>query len=79
MDRYRINRIIRKQLHMTGAELAERIGMSRQTVSHYETGRSTFRSTERIIELELAIEVSNCTDEDVKYVCELLINDRDKK
>lgn len=72
MERYTINKHIRKQLQITGSELAKRVEVSKQTISNYECGKHCNRPTERIIELELDLAIEQCENELIKEVCEYL-------
>ena len=78
MERYKINQMIRKHLKLSGRDLAERVEVTKQTISNYETGKYCFRPLERVIEIELDLAVKECTDEKIKYICELLQTQRTK-
>ena len=72
MQRREINRKIRELLGISGRELSERVEVTRQTISNYETGKAMTRLLERVIELELDLAIDNCTDRVIKDLCEQL-------
>lgn len=72
MKRYEVNQNIRKLLKLSGRQLAERVEVTKQTISHYETGLGVIRPVERVIEIELDLEIEKCTDETIRGLCELL-------
>lgn len=53
MERYEINRKIRELLGLSGRELAERVGVTKQAIGHYESGYAVNKPTLRVIEWEL--------------------------
>lgn len=77
MERYIMNQRIRLYLHISGAEIARRVGLSAQTVSNYECGHKVRKSTEQLIENELARIILKCDDELLKEFCEYLVTKRD--
>ncbi len=72
MQRREINRKIRELLGISGRELSERVEVTKQTISNYETGRAMSRPLERVIEWELDLAIDNCTDLIIKNLCEQL-------
>lgn len=76
MERYEINKAIRQLLGMTGVELAKRVEVTKQTISHYECGANVLRPVERVIEIELDLAIESCKDEKIKTICEQLKHDR---
>lgn len=77
MKRCEINRKIRELLKMSGRELAERVEVTKQTISMYELGKTrTYRPLERVIEWELDSAINECTDQTIKELCELLKSKR---
>lgn len=72
MTRYEVNRTIRILLDLSGRELAERVEVTKQTISNYERGRCHSRPTERVIEIELDLAIENCTDDVAKSMCHTL-------
>lgn len=72
MERYIVNQHIRKHLKISGWELAERVEVTKQTISNYETGKCCFRPLERVIEIELDIAIELCDDELIKEFCQYL-------
>lgn len=77
MTRYEINRIIRKQLNIKGTELAILVGVTKQTISNYENGKCKNNiPLERVIELELDMAIEKNTNDEIKYICELLQTQR---
>ena len=72
MQRRKINRKIRELLGISGRELAERVEVTKQTISNYETGKAMTRPLERVIEWELDLAIDNCTDLVIKDLCERL-------
>ena len=72
MQRREINRKIRESLGISGRELSERVEVTKQTISNYETGKSMTRPLERVIEWELDLAINNCTDLVVRDLCEKL-------
>ena len=72
MQRREINRKIREILGISGRELAERVEVTKQTISNYEIGKTTSRPLERVIEWELDLAIDNCTDLVIKDLCEQL-------
>ena len=78
MKRYEINRLIRKTVGLSGKQLADAVEVTKQTISNYERGLSCSRPVERVIELELDLAIERCNDENIKYICGLLKNDREK-
>ena len=72
MQRREINRKIRESLGISGRELSERVEVTKQTISNYETGKTMTRPLERVIEWELDLAIDNCTDFVVKDLCEKL-------
>lgn len=73
MKRREVNRKIRELLGMSGRELSERVEVTKQTISVYETGKTkTYRPLERVIEWELDSAVAECTDPIIKKLCEQL-------
>ena len=72
MQRREINRKIRELLGISGRELSERVEVTKQTISNYETGKSMTRPLERVIEWELDLAIDNCTDLVIKNLCEQL-------
>lgn len=73
MKRREVNRKIRELLGMSGRELSERVEVTRQTISVYETGKTkTYRPLERVIEWELDSAVAECTDQTIRRLCEQL-------
>ena len=72
MQRREINRKIRELLGISGRELSERVEVTKQTISNYETGKSMTRPLERVIEWELDLAIDNCTDLVIKDLCEQL-------
>lgn len=77
MERYIINQHIRQHLKMSGRVLAERVEVTKQTISHYETGKNRYRPLERVIEWELDRAIEECEDVLVKELCEYLKLKRD--
>lgn len=69
MKRNIINRQIRKRLKMSGEELAKRVEVTKQTISHYETGKTWSRILERVIEWELDLAIEQCEDRLIKWDC----------
>ena len=78
MERYKINRIIRNLLDLSGRQLAERVEVTKTTISNYEQGMSVSRPVERVIEIELDQAIEECTDEMIKDVCYKLKHERSK-
>ena len=76
MERYMINRKIRENLGLSGRQLAERVEVTKQTISNYEIGRCLNRLTERVIEIELDLAIEHCEDATVKQICEILKSKR---
>ena len=72
MQRREINRKIRELLGISGRELSERVEVTKQTISNYETGKAMTRPLERVIEWELDLAIDNCTDLVIKNLCEQL-------
>lgn len=72
MQRREINRKIRELLGISGRELSERVEVTKQTISNYETGKAMSRPLERVIEWELDLAIDNCTDHVIKDLCEQL-------
>ena len=72
MQRREINRKIRELLGISGRELSERVEVTKQTISNYETGKAMTRPLERVIEWELDLAIDNCTDLVTKDLCERL-------
>ena len=73
MTRAKINRTIRTLLGLSGKELADRVEVTKQTISNYECERfTTYRPLERVIEIELDLELEKCNDEHIKNLCETL-------
>ena len=72
MQRREKNRKIRELLGISGRELSERVEVTKQTISNYETGKSMTRPLERVIEWELDLAIDNCTDLVIKNLCEQL-------
>ncbi len=72
MQRREINRKIRELLGISGRELSERVEVTKQTISNYETGKAMTRPLERVIEWELDLAIDNCTDLVIKDLCEQL-------
>ena len=72
MQRREINRKIRELLGISGRKLSERVEVTKQTISNYETGKSMTRPLERVIEWELDLAIDNCTDLVIKDLCEQL-------
>lgn len=72
MTRYEANRTIRILLNLSGRELAERVEVTKQTISNYERGRCRYRPIERVIEIELDLAIENCTDDVAKSMCHAL-------
>lgn len=73
MKRREVNRKIRELLGMSGRELSERVEVTRQTISMYETGKTkTYRPLERVIEWELDSAVAESTDQTIRRLCEQL-------
>lgn len=72
MKRYEANQNIRKLLGLSGRQLAERVEVTKQTISHYECGLSVIRPVERVIEIELDLAIESCTDEKIKEICDQL-------
>jgi transcriptional regulator with XRE-family HTH domain len=72
MKRCTINQHIRKHLNISGRELAERVEVTKQTISNYETGKCCFRPLERVIEIELDLAIEQCEDILIKELCEYL-------
>lgn len=72
MKRYIVNQRIRKWLNISGRELAERVGVTKQTISLYELGKSYHKPTERVIEWELDAAIEQCDDPLTKEFCEHL-------
>ena len=72
MQRREINRKIRELLGISGRKLSERVEVTKQTISNYETGKAMSRPLERVIEWELDLAIDNCTDLVVKDLCEKL-------
>ena len=72
MQRREINRKIRELLGISGRKLSERVEVTKQTISNYETGKSMTRPLERVIEWELDLAIDNCTDLVIKNLCEQL-------
>ena len=72
MQRRKINRKIRELLGISGRELAERVEVTKQTISNYEIGKTTTRPLERVIEWELDLAIDNWTDPVIKDLCEQL-------
>lgn len=50
MQRREINRKIRELLGISGRKLSERVEVTKQTISNYETGKAMTRPLERVIE-----------------------------
>ena len=72
MQRREINRKIRELLGISGRKVSERVEVTKQTISNYETGKSMTRPLERVIEWELDLAIDNCTDLVIKNLCEQL-------
>lgn len=72
MQRRKVNRKIRELLGISGRELAERVEVTKATISIYENGKATSRPLERVIEWELDLAVDNCTDPVIRDLCEQL-------
>lgn len=72
MQRREINRKISELLGISGRELSERVEVTKQTISNYETGKAMTRPLERVIEWELDLAIDNCTDLVIKDLCEQL-------
>ena len=72
MQRREINRKIRELLGISGRKLSERVEVTKQTISNYETGKAMTRPLERVIEWELDLAIDNCTDLVIKDLCEQL-------
>ncbi len=72
MQRREINRKIRELLGISGRELSERVEVTKQTISNYETGKAMTRPLERVIEWELDLAIDNCTNLVIKDLCEQL-------
>lgn len=72
MTRYEINQHIRKLLKLSTTELAERVEVTRQTINNYERGVCLNKPTERVIEIELDLEIERCTNEKIKNICQEL-------
>lgn len=73
MTRAEVNRAIRGLLHLSGRELAERVEVTKQTISNYERGKcATNRLLERVIEIELDLAIDKCKNPTVKALCETL-------
>lgn len=72
MQRREINRKIRELLGISGRKLSERVEVTKQTISNYETGKAMSRPLERVIEWELDLAIDNCTDLVIKDLCEQL-------
>lgn len=70
MTRYEINQHIRKLLKLSSTELAKRVEVTRQNINYYERGVCRNRPTERVIEIELDLEIERCTNEKIKSICE---------
>lgn len=79
MERHTINQHIRKHLKISGTEMAERVEVTKQTISNYELGRCSSRPLERVIEIELDMAIDKCEDELIKELCEYLKLKRDGK
>ena len=69
MKRYEINRSIRRLLGVSGRELAERVEVTKQTISNYEKGCAVCRPIERVIEIELDLFIESCPDDTIKDMC----------
>ena len=79
MKRNEVNKGIRQLLGLSGAELARRVEVSRQTINNYERGiYCTMRPLERVIEIELDLELDHCIDPEIKEQCEVLREKRYK-
>lgn len=76
MKRYLINKSIRTLLGLSGRQLAERVEVTKQTISHYEAGRPVNRPTERVIEIELDLAIEQCVNVELKKICEQLKTQR---
>ena len=76
MKRYELNKLIRAQLKISGRELGELVGVTKQTISHYETGRKVKNTVERVIEFELDKLIANCTDDLSREFCRWLASRR---
>lgn len=72
MQRREINRKIRELLGISGRELSERVEVTKQTISNYETGKAMTRPLERVIEWELDLAIDNCTNLVIRDLCEQL-------
>ena len=72
MKRYEANQNIRKLLGLSGRQLAERVEVTKQTISNYECGLNVIRPVERVIEIELDLAIERCTDAKIKEICEQL-------
>ena len=72
MQRREINRKIREIVGISRTELSERVEVTKQTISNYETGKAMTRPLERVIEWELDLAIDNCTDPVIKDLCEQL-------
>jgi transcriptional regulator with XRE-family HTH domain len=77
MKRYEANQNIRKLLGLSGRQLAERVEVTKQTISNYERGLTVIRPVERVIEIELDSLIEKCTDETIRNMCEILKLKRD--
>lgn len=78
MKRYKINQHIRQLLNLSSTELAKRVEVTRQTINNYERGVCLNKPTERVIEIELDLEIEKCTNEKIKSICEDLKRERVK-
>jgi DNA-binding XRE family transcriptional regulator len=76
MKRYEIHRTIRNIVQLSGIELAERVEVTKQTISNYENGRCYSKPTQRVIEIELDLEVDKMIDSELKHQCHILQNMR---
>ena len=72
MQSREIDRKIRELLGISGRKLSERVEVTKQTISNYETGKAMTRPLERVIEWELDLAIDNCTDPVIKDLCEQL-------